>query len=140
MPKGGAKGSDSPRRPTRRAMGKPTGWKDELTSEFRRLIQEADPEAVEQQKWKKPSNPAGVPVWYHDGIVCHIVALKNRVRLTFLKGAQLDDANGLFNACLDGHSMRAIDIGEGGTIDVAGVKALVRAAVALNTSAAGARR
>ena len=115
-------------------------WQDEMISRLRRLIKEADPGAVEEQKWRKPSNPAGVPVWYHDGILCHVVALKNRVRLTFLKGASLTDTKGLFNACLDGNAMRAIDIREGGDIDAGGIKSLVRAAASLNASSARGRR
>jgi hypothetical protein len=111
-------------------------WRDGTIARLRRLIEEADPEAVEEQKWKKPSNPAGVPVWYHDGIVCHVGALKNRVRLTFLKGTSLPDPKGLFNACLDGNSMRAIDIGEGEKLDAEGIRALVRAAAAVNASTA----
>jgi hypothetical protein len=111
-----------------------------MTSRLRQIIEEADPEAVEEQKWKKPSNPAGVPVWYHDGIVCHVVSLKGRVRLTFLKGRSFKDTKGLFNACLEGNSMRAIDIGERDPVDVHGIQALVRAAVSLNTTAARARR
>jgi len=109
-------------------------WRDAKIAELRRLIQVADPDAVEEQKWKKPSNPAGVPVWYHHGILCHAVALKNRVRLTFLKGAYLEDKRGLFNACREGNAMRAIDISEGEAIDAAGIQSLVRAAVALNSS------
>jgi hypothetical protein len=107
-----------------------------MISRLRRLIEEADPIAVEQQKWKKPSNPAGVPVWYHDGIVCLVQALKNRVRLTFANGAPLKDPKGLFNACLEGNAMRAIDIREGDNVDAAGIKSLIRAAVAQNASAA----
>lgn len=111
-------------------------WREDRTAQLRQLIVEADPAATEEQKWKKPSNPRGVPVWYHDGILCHVVPLKNRVRLTFLKGAQLNDAKGLFNACLDGNAMRAIDLLENDRVDEAGIKALVRAAVALNVSTA----
>jgi hypothetical protein len=111
-----------------------TNWQDELVSHIRRLIVEADPVAVEAQKWRKPSNPAGVPVWYHDGIVCHVVKLKNRVRLTFLKGALLNDKKGLFNACLEGNAMRAIDISAGEEIDDEGIRSMVRAAAALNAS------
>jgi hypothetical protein len=109
-------------------------WSDAMMARIRRLIQEADPAAVEEQKWKKPSNSAGVPVWYHDGILCHAGPLKHRVRLTFLKGAALKDSKGLFNACLEGNSMRAIDIPYGEEPDDAGIRALVKAAVALNTS------
>ena len=127
-------GSSSPRA----EVGPPGGsteWRNEFVSQLRRLIREADPAAVEEQKWKKPSSPAGVPVWYHDGIVCHVGVLKNRVRLTFLKGAQLTDAKARFNACLDGNAMRAIDFHEGDAIDEEAVKSLVRGAVALNLSA-----
>ena len=115
-------------------------WQGEMISQLRRLITEADPDAVEEQKWRKPSNPAGVPVWYHDGILCHVVVLKNRVRLTFLKGASLKDPKKLFNACLDGNAMRAIDISDGATIDSAGIKALVRAAASQNAALARDRR
>jgi hypothetical protein len=106
---------------------------------LRRLIQEADPAVIEEQKWRKPTNPAGVPVWYHDGILCHVVTLKNRVRLTFLKGALLEDPRSLFNACLEGNALRAIDIEEGDDLDAAGIKSLVRAAAALNASSSRAR-
>jgi len=111
-----------------------------MISRIRNLIEEADPAAVEEQKWRKPSNPAGVPVWYHDGILCHLVALKNRVRLTFLKGAALNDTKGLFNACLDGNAMRAIDFHEGDDVDGGGIKSLVRSAAARNASSMRARR
>jgi hypothetical protein len=115
-------------------------WQGRTIARLRRLIEEADPSAIEEQKWKKPSNPAGVPVWYHDGILCHVVALKNRVRLTILKGATLKDPEGLFNACLEGNAMRAIDIGEGDEIDAEGIRSLVRAAVTQNVAAARDRR
>jgi hypothetical protein len=78
----------------------PEDWRDGMIDRLRRIIVAADPGAIEEQKWKKPSNPAGVPVWYHDGILCHVGPLKNRVRLTFLKGAALNDSKSLFNACL----------------------------------------
>ncbi len=109
-------------------------WQNEMTSRLRRLIEAADPAAVEEQKWKKPSNPAGVPVWYHDEILCHVVSLKNRVRLTFLKGASLKDSKGLFNACLEGNAMRAIDLREEDDVDEEAIKALVRAAAAQNAT------
>jgi hypothetical protein len=115
-------------------------WQDELESEFRRLIEDADPTAVEKQQWKKPSNPAGVPVWHHDGIICLVNQLKGRVRLTFPYGASLPDPKGLFNACLEAGSMRGIDVHEGEAIDGPGVKALVRAAVAKNRAMARERR
>jgi ribosomal protein S18 acetylase RimI-like enzyme len=128
--------SNSPARRTRARPVGPSDWRDVVIARLRQLIEEADPDAVEEQKWRKPSNPAGVPVWYHDGILCHVVALKNRVRITFLKGASLEDANGLFNACFGGNSQRAIDIGKGEVVDAEGIRALVRAAAALNVSEA----
>jgi len=114
-------------------------WQERAIATLRQVIREADPVAVEEQKWRKPSNPEGVPVWSHDGIICHVGALKHRVRLTFLKGARLEDPSGLFNACLDGHAMRAIDFGETDPIDRDRVQALVRAAVALNARTVRAR-
>jgi hypothetical protein len=140
MPKRGSKDSGATSRRVGVKAKPPPDGRQEMISRLRRLIEEADPAAVEEQKWRKPSNPAGVPVWYHDGILCHVVALKNRVRLTFLKGALLEDAGGLFNACLEGNSMRAIDIPDGGALDAAGIKSLVRAAVILNESSARDRR
>jgi hypothetical protein len=98
------------------------------------LIQEADPAAVEAQKWKKPSNPEGVPVWSHDGIVCIVQELKNRVRLTIPRGAALQDPKKVFNACLTAGSMRGIDIYERDKLDREAIKSLIRAAVALNAS------
>jgi hypothetical protein len=115
-------------------------WQDNLVSQFRHLIEEADPTAVEEQKWKKPSNPEGVPVWYHDGIICLVGQLKGRVRLTFPDGASLKDTKGLFNACLDAGSMRGIDVREGEPIDSEGVKALIRGSVRLNEASVRGRR
>jgi hypothetical protein len=131
--------NDRPKRPTAHRQEEPD-WRRETIAILRRLIEEADPAAVEQQKWKKPSNPAGVPVWYHDGIVCHVQPLKNRVRLTILKGAGLADPKHLFNACLVGNSMRAIDIHEADNLDVGGIKSLVRAAVASNRQTAADKK
>jgi hypothetical protein len=111
-----------------------TRWQDETISRFRRLIEEADPAAVEAQKWKKPSNPEGVPVWSHDGIVCIVQELKNRVRLTLPRGASLKDPKKVFNACLTAGSMRGIDIYEGDEMDREAIKTLIRAAVTLNSS------
>jgi hypothetical protein len=124
----------------KRSSAQHPDWQGRMIARLRQLIEEADPSAIEEQKWKRPSNPAGVPVWYHDGILCHVVALKNRVRLTILKGAALKDPKGLFNACLEGSAMRAIDIGEGDEIDAEGIRSLVRAAVAQNVAAARDRR
>ena len=107
-------------------------WKAEVLSRTRGLIKEADPDVVEEVKWRKPSNPAGVPVWSHDGIVCTGEAFKNKVKITFAKGASLEDPTGLFNGSLGGNTMRAIDIFEGDEIDETDFKSLFRAAVALN--------
>jgi hypothetical protein len=109
-------------------------WREETLGRMRRLIAEADPGAVEERKWKKPSNPAGVPVWSHDGIVCTGEIYRDKVKLTFAKGASLKDPAGLFNSSLDGNARRAIDIHEGEKVDPEAFKALVRAALALNTS------
>jgi len=111
-------------------------WRGEMLSRVRALIKQADPEVVEEVKWRKPSNPAGVPVWSHDGIICTGETYKNHVRLTFAKGASLKDPKGLFNASLEGSTLRAIVIHEGDEIDDETFKALVRAAVSLNTSSA----
>lgn len=111
----------------------------EMLSRLRALIKRADPEVVEEVKWRKPSNPDGVPVWSHDGIICIGEALKNRVRLTFAEGASLKDPKGLFNTRLDSKSVRAIDIAEGEWINEGALKDLVRGAVALNTAASRER-
>jgi len=111
------------------------GWRGETLARMRKLIREADPEVVEEVKWRKPSNGMlGVPVWEHDGIICTGETYKAVVKLTFAQGASLEDPAGLFNSSLDGNVRRAIDIGEGAKIDEKAFKALVRAAVALNTS------
>ena len=108
------------------------GWQGKTLAEVRRLILEADPEITEECKWAKPTNPAGVPVWSHAGIVCTGEAYKQVMKLTFLRGASLDDPRGLFNASLEGNSRRAIDIREGEVLDAAAFKALIWAAVAEN--------
>ena len=109
-----------------------TDWRGDLLKRLRALIQEADPDVVETVKWRKPSNPMGVPVWEHDGIICTGETYKDKVKLTFAFGARIDDPNGLFNSSLDGNTRRAIDFSEGDTIDEAGFKSLVREAVAFN--------
>jgi hypothetical protein len=110
-------------------------WRGETLARVRALIREADPEMVEEVKWRKPSNAMlGVPVWAHAGIVCTGETYKAIVKLTFAKGASLEDPSGLFNASLEGNVRRAIDIHEGDKIDEKALKALIRAAVALNTS------
>lgn len=109
-------------------------WRGETLARMRALIRQADPEVVETVKWRKPTNPNGVPVWEHDGIVCTGEVYKGCVKLTFARGAALDDPNGLFNASLEGHMRRAIDFREGDSIDAEAFKALIRAAVAQNLS------
>ena len=110
-------------------------WRGETLARIRKLIREADPEVVEDVKWRKPSNPGGVPVWEHAGLVCTGETYKDKVKLTFARGAALEDASRLFNAGLDGNARRAIDIREGDRIDEEGLKVLIRAAVALNVTA-----
>ena len=112
----------------------PGDWRVEMLSRLRSLIEKADPEVVEEAKWKKPSNPAGVPLWSHDGMICTGETYKSVVKLTFAYGAALDDPSGLFNSSLEGNTRRAIDFHEGDKIDEKALVALVRAAVALNTS------
>ena len=107
-------------------------WRGETLARIRTLIKQADPEAVEEAKWIKPSNPDGVPTWYHDGIICTGETYKDHVKLTFAKGAELEDPSGLFNSSLEGNVRRAIDFKEGDKIDEEALKALIRAAVALN--------
>ena len=108
------------------------GWRGEMLAKLRKLIREADPEVVETVKWRKPSNPSGVPVWEHAGIICTGETYKDKVKLTFDKGAALADPKGLFNSSLEGKQRRAIDFFEGDEIDAEALKALVRAAVAEN--------
>ena len=109
-------------------------WREELLGRIRTLIREADPAVVEDRKWRKPSNPAGVPVWSHDGIICTGETYKDHVRLTFAKGASLKDPKGLFIASLEGNALRAIVIHEGDPMNDAALKDLIRAAVTLNES------
>jgi hypothetical protein len=108
-------------------------WRGKTLVQIRALIKQADPDVVEELKWRKPSYPAGVPVWYHDGIICTGETYMNHVRLTFAKGASLKDPSGLFNSGLDGNVRRAIDIHEGDKVDEAALTDLIRAAVALNS-------
>jgi hypothetical protein len=107
-------------------------WRERTLARVRQVIKEADPEIVEELKWRKPSNPRGIPVWSHDGIVCTGETYKNHVKMTFAKGASLKDPDRLFNASLEGNVTRAIDIHEGESINEAALKKLIRAAVALN--------
>jgi hypothetical protein len=111
-----------------------TDWRGKKLSQLRALIKKADPAVVEEVKWKKPSKPSGVPVWSHDGIICVADTLKNAVRLTFPKGAQMKDPKKLFNTRLDSKTVRAIDFHEGDIVDDAALKALILDAVIVNTS------
>jgi len=115
-------------------------WRGETLARVLMLIKQADPEVVEEVKWRKPSNSMlGVPVWEHAGIICTGETYKDKVKLTFAKGASLEDASGLFNASLEGNLRRAIDFHEADKIDEEALKALIRAAVALNTARATTR-
>jgi hypothetical protein len=110
-------------------------WRGETLSIMRKLIQDADPDVVEEAKWRKRSNSMlGVPVWSHNGIICTGETYKDKVKLTFSKGASLRDTGNLFNSSLEGNTRRAIDIHEGEKVDARAFKALVRAAVDLNTA------
>jgi hypothetical protein len=123
------KGGDSPSRLIDARIEELGDWRGETLARVRMLIKQADPEAVEEWKWR------GVPVWSHAGIICTGETYKTVVKMTFAKGASLADPSGLFNASLEGNTRRAIDFHEGDTIDDKALKALIRAAVALNTSA-----
>ncbi len=109
-----------------------TDWRTETLARLRELIEAAAPNAVEEVKWRKPTNPAGVPAWSQNGLLCTGETYKDKVKITFAKGAALPDPAGLFNASLDGNARRAIDFHEGDKIKATPFKALVRAAVALN--------
>ena len=110
------------------------GWRGLTLARMRALIVDAAPDVVEERKWKKPSNPAGVPVWSHHGIVCTGETYAKAVKLTFRRGASIPDPAGLFNAGLDGNTRRAIDIHQGDEVDARAFKALVKAAVAQNAA------
>ena len=132
-----AKGGDTPSRLIDARIAALGDWRGEMLARVRKLIKEADPDVVEAVKWRKPSNAMrGVPVWEHAGIVCTGETYKAAVKLTLAKGASLKDPAGLFNASLEGNMRRAIDFQEGDKIDEKALKALVRAAVALNESKA----
>jgi hypothetical protein len=123
-----SKGAKSPSELIDGRIEELSDWRGETLARLRRLIKEADPEVVEEWKWR------GVPVWYHAGMICTGETYKNVVKTTFAKGASLDDASSLFNSSLEGNTRRAIDFHEGEKIDEKAFKALIRAAVALNTS------
>jgi hypothetical protein len=122
------KGVDSPSQLIDAKIEELDDWRGETLARFRALVKQADPEVVEEWKWR------GVPVWYHAGMICTGETYKNAVKMTFAKGASLEDPSGLFNSSLEGNTRRAIDFHEGDEIDEKALKALVRAAVALNAS------
>jgi hypothetical protein len=126
-------GGDSPSQLTDARIKELKDWRGETLAKVRKLIHEADPEIVEEWKWVKATNP-GTPVWSHGGIVCTGETYKSVVKMTFAKGASLDDPSGLFNSSLEGNARRAIDFHEGDKINEKALKALIRAAVALNLS------
>jgi hypothetical protein len=129
------KGGDSPARLIDARIKKLGDWRGEMLARVRALIREADSDVVEEVKWRKPSNAMlGVPVWEHDGIICTGETYKAVVKLTFANGAALEDPSGLFNSSLEGNVRRAIDIHEGDKINEKALKALIRAAAALNTA------
>ena len=130
MSKSGSQEEKSPSRMIDERIRELGDWRGEMLSQLRALIRQADPEVIEEWKWR------GVPVWYHDGMICTGETYKNVVKMTFAKGAALDDPSGLFNSSLDGNTRRAIDFHEGGKIDEEALKALVRAAATLNASRA----
>jgi hypothetical protein len=135
-----AKAGDSPAALIDARIKELGDWRGETLARVRSLIREADPDVVEEVKWRKPSNGMlGVPVWEHAGIICTGETYKDKVKLTFAKGAALEDPSGLFNSSLEGNVRRAVDIHEGDKIDDKALKALIRAAVALNTSKAAKR-
>ena len=132
-----AKGGDSPSQLIDARIRALSDWRGETLSRVRSLIREADPETVEEVKWRKPSNSMlGVPVWEHAGIICTGETYKSVVKLTFAKGASIKDPSGLFNSSLEGNTRRAIDIHEDDEIDEDAFKTLIRAAAALNRSSA----
>jgi len=107
-------------------------WRDEALARIRTLIKQADPEVVEERKWRKASNPEGVPVWSHDGMICTGETYKTHVKITFARGASLEDRSHLFNSSLEGNARRAIDVHQADKIDASAFKELIREAVALN--------
>jgi hypothetical protein len=128
MKKSGSKEGDSPSRLIDARIKELGDWRGEMLARLRNLIKQADPEVVEEWKWR------GVPVWEHAGIICTGETYKNVVKMTFAKGASLEDPSSLFNSSLEGNTRRAIDFHEGDKIDESALKALIRAAVALNRS------
>jgi hypothetical protein len=117
---------------SRGTPGELDDWREAALSRIRRLIEQADPEMVEERKWSKKTNPDGVPVWSHSGMICTGETYKTHVKVTFAKGASLKDPSGLFNSSLEGHTRRAIDFYEGEKVDERAFKALIKEAVALH--------
>jgi hypothetical protein len=137
MKKSATTHGESPSRLTDGKIKEPDDWRGKMLSRVRALIKQADPEVVEEVKWRKPSNSMrGVPVWSHAGMICTGETYKSVVKVTFAKGASLKDPSKLFNSSLEGNTRRAIDFHEGDVIDEDAFKALIRAAVALNGSSA----
>lgn len=134
MKKRQSRDAESPSKPVDGRIEERSDWREELLSRLRALIMEANPEMIEERKWKKPSNPAGVPTWSHDGLICTGETYKAVVKLTFAKGASLPDPSGLFNSSLEGNTRRAIDFREGDALDEEALKKLIQAAVDLNTA------
>lgn len=130
----------APSAPTGRGPGEPTDWRERTLARVRALVLEAVPDAVEEAKWRKPSNPGGVPVWSRHGIICTGETYKTSVKLTFARGAALPDPSGLFNSGLDGGTRRPIDLRDGDALDARAFKVLVRAATYLNASPPEPRR
>jgi len=137
--KNGSKGGGSPSHRIDSRIKELNDWRGETLVRVRALIKQADPEVVEEWKWVKPTNP-GVPVWSHNGIICTGETYKDKVKLTFARGASLPDPSGLFNSSLEGNTRRAIDFHEDDVIDEVALKALIRAAVSLNKSKQAAAR
>ena len=132
--KGRSKGAQPSSEPIDERIEHPSDWRGELLSRLRALIMEADPGMTEEWKWRKPSNPSGVPTWSHNGLVCTGETYKNVVKMTFARGASLKDPARLFNSSLEGNTRRAIDFREGEKINEKALKALIRGAVAMNRS------
>lgn len=134
MKKSQSKPAEPSPEPVDTAIGNLGDWRDEMLSRLRSLIMEADPGITEERKWEKPSNPAGVPTWSHGGLICTGEIYKNVVKLTFARGASLEDPSRLFNSSLEGNTRRAIDFRQGDVLNEEALKALVRAAVFRNIS------
>jgi hypothetical protein len=135
----GSKNDESPAQLVDARIEELDDWRGKTLSRLRALIKQADPEVVEEWKWRKPSHP-GVPVWSHQGPICTGETYKSVVKLTFFKGASLKDPSGLFNSSLEGNTRRAIDVREGEAIDEDAFMALIRAAVRLNESSGRAQK